>query len=379
MVRSPQARMQKQTAIRMAVRRAEGAWDSPGRIASSGPSSKPQSPASDFMEWPWKGVLEGAQRQLDHFISLEPKVLKGRDPEAIHDMRVASRRLQQVLDLLYPQPRTVKVRKVRRRVRRSRRALSAVRNCDVLLERARRVLARKHSGRREVWTAFREYVEERRERSFRKASRRLARLNLPALYVRLQEQMEPPPATGQADGPRAAVNLRQRLNESLAKAWSSLERCVEQARETPETASLHAARIAAKRARYLIEVIDDVSGGVSGEFGVTGSAHALACLRRLQRHLGDWHDLEVLEEMMLEMVARNGFLMNRLELAMEVERLVLRNRKSKSGFVEQFLSMTGTSEEWQRLGAWVREFVASGDSVASEPESQSPVLASPRA
>ena len=39
-----------------------------------------------------KKVRELALRQLNRFISYEPKVLKGDDADAIHDMRVASRR-----------------------------------------------------------------------------------------------------------------------------------------------------------------------------------------------------------------------------------------------------------------------------------------------
>src|SRR6516225_5055134 len=52
----------------------------------------------------WVKLQGLALQQLDRFMSLEPKVLRGEDPEAIHDMRVASRRLQQFLDLIYPPP-----------------------------------------------------------------------------------------------------------------------------------------------------------------------------------------------------------------------------------------------------------------------------------
>jgi CHAD domain-containing protein len=364
--------------MKIAVKRAEGAWDRTGRTVSSGTASVPPQESDKVgSEWTWDRVLEGARRQLDELISLEPKVLKGRDAEAIHDIRVAGRRLQQVLDLLYPSPRPAKVRRVRRTIRRSRRTLSGVRNCDVLLERARRVLSRKRAVRRDVWAAFQDFLEARRGKTFRKASRRLAALNLPASYVRLQEQIQKPPSsTGNASSDASSpqgVSLRARLNESLQETWSSLERCVEQARETPEAASLHATRIAAKKTRYLIEVIDVL--------GVPRSRQALACLRGLQQHLGDWHDLEVLEEMMLEMVARPSFLADRLELAIEVERLVLRNRKSKAGYVEQFLRMTGESDEWRALRGWVRDFLAAEEqpSELNRAESQSPAFVMPRA
>ena len=91
----------------------------------------------------WQRVPELARRQLDILISLQPKVLRGDDPDAIHDMRVASRRLQQILDLLYPKPRPQKIRKLRRIIRRARTTLSGVRNCDVLLQRVEKLLARK--------------------------------------------------------------------------------------------------------------------------------------------------------------------------------------------------------------------------------------------
>ena len=373
--------MQKRSAMRIAVKRTEGAWESPRRI-DSGSVAAQRGRGEQIALWPWNRVLDGAKRQLDQYISLEPKVLKGRDPEAIHDIRVASRRLQQVLDLLYPPtgptPSPTKVRKIRRTIRRSRRALSVVRNCDVLLEHAGRILARKRSARREVWTAFRDYVGEQREEGFRRASRRLSKLNLPALYLRLQEHLEPPapPAgqpAGQEDSPGDETSLRRRMTESLQETWSSLASCVEQARETPEAPSLHAVRIAAKKVRYLLEVVHALE--------VPGSAEAVATLRRLQQHLGDWHDLEVQDEMLLAMVAQPGFLTDRLELAMDVERLVLRNRKSKSGYVEQFLRVTGNSQEWLRLDGWVREFLASSEASppADEKESQSTALAPPRA
>ncbi len=107
---------------------------------------------------PWDKVRGLALRQLDRFMTLAPKVLRGDDPEAIHDSRVASRRLQQVLDLLYPAPCPREIRRLRRKIRRCRRALGEVRNCDVLLERVEKALARKRTARRETWAAVEQYL-----------------------------------------------------------------------------------------------------------------------------------------------------------------------------------------------------------------------------
>ena len=308
-------------------------------------------------------VLAAARKHLDRFAALESKVLKGSSPNAIHDIRVASRRLQQMLDLLYPAP-PPKIRRLRRTVRRCRRALSIVRNHDVLLARADRMLRRKKMPRREAWEAFHEYLEERRERSFRKASRRVSKLNLPTIYIRLRENL------GAHSGPRAPVAtvgypaaagadgsdapLRGKIETALEQTWSSLQGCVNQAQDARDAAALHAVRIAAKKIRYLIEVIHMLQA--------PGSDQALRWLRRVQRHLGDWHDLEVLEETMLEMVARSGILEQRLELAMEIEKVVLQNRKRKQAYEKRFFQMSESSGEWERLGRWVQDYLGADPS-----------------
>ncbi|MBZ5544920.1 MAG: CHAD domain-containing protein, partial [Acidobacteriia bacterium] len=139
----------------------------------------------------WKKVRKLALRQLDRFISLEPKVLRGDDRDAIHDLRVASRRLQQVLDLLYPPPRPAEIRKLRRKIRRSRRALGEVRNCDVQLQHVERILARKRAARRQTWEAVRHYLRQRRAESFDKAMRKLSKINLAIFYVHLKDHLTP--------------------------------------------------------------------------------------------------------------------------------------------------------------------------------------------
>jgi triphosphatase len=88
-----------------------------------------------------KKICQLAVCQLDRFMSFEPKVLRGGDPEAIHDMRVASRRLQQIVDVLHPRPQPREIRRLRRKMRRSRGALSDLRNCDVQLARVERLLS----------------------------------------------------------------------------------------------------------------------------------------------------------------------------------------------------------------------------------------------
>src|SRR4029077_6122948 len=89
----------------------------------------------------WTKIREIAVQHLDRFISLEAKVLRGDDAEAVHDMRVASRPVQHILAVLYAAPVPKEIRRLNRRVRRARRVLSELRNYDVQIERVNRSLA----------------------------------------------------------------------------------------------------------------------------------------------------------------------------------------------------------------------------------------------
>lgn len=306
----------------------------------------------------WRKVHKLALRHLDRFISFEPKVLKGDDPDAIHDMRVASRRLQQLLDLIYPQPRPREVRRLRRRIRRCRRALGDVRNCDVLLGLVESSLHRKRVSRREAWTAVRDYLLERRVECFSKAMRKLGKVNLAVLYVHCKERLAlARGASGRhahlhavSDSPTVEP-LPERVAHALEAAWSAFEEKVTQSQGDQRAAVIHGARIAAKRLRYLLEVLH--------AFEVPGSAEAVAWLRRLQQHLGDWHDLEVLEEVMVEMIARPDYLREHLPLIMAVEKLILRNRENKQQLEKKYFQMAGESVELRRLKGWVSYLVTS--------------------
>ncbi len=302
----------------------------------------------------WNKIRKLAVRQLERFMSLEPKVLRGDDPDAIHDMRVASRRLQQVLDLLYFPPSAGEIRKLRRVIRRSRRSLSKVRNCDVLLQSVGARLARKRASRREIWTAVEHYLHQRRSRTFEKSLRKISKMNMAGFYVHLKGRLT---VNGQKPHPAAQKLLDagtqellpgqfyERIGETLEHVTQAFEDQIAQSLADPRAPVIHAARIATKRLRYLIEVIR--------EFGVSGSDELVVWLRNLQHLLGEWHDLEVLEEMMIEMVARPEFLRDQLEIAMGLEKLILRNRVAKKTLEEKYFLMARDSFELRQMKEWV--------------------------
>jgi CHAD domain-containing protein len=302
----------------------------------------------------WHKVRKLAVRQLDRFMALEPKVLRGDDPDAIHDMRVASRRLQQVLDLIYPPPAEGVMRKLRRVIRRSRRTLSDVRNCDVLLAGVSARLGRKRASRRDIWTAVEHYLQQRRSKNFDKALGKISKMNMAGFYVNLKDHLavngqKPHPAPLkllEVGAPElTAGHFYERVGKALERVAQAFENQIVQSLADPRAPVIHGARIATKRLRYLVEVIH--------EFGVPGSDELLVWLRDLQRHLGEWHDLEVLEEMMIEMVARPEFLREHLDVALGVEKLIQRNRVAKKELEEKYFLEARGSPEFRRMKEWI--------------------------
>ena len=313
-----------------------------------------------FRTGEWARVSSLAIKHLDRCISLEPKVLPGDDPDAIHDLRVATRRLQQVMDLVYPSPHSGEIRKLYRGLKRCRSSLSEIRNYDVLLERVDTVLARKRTARREAWEAIGDYLRELRSTRMEKSLRKLAKANLSAIYVRLKECLPSDRETAHAAagsgsngaGPGlTSEQFYERISNALKSVWAGLEQEIARSRHEHDAAVLHRTRIAAKRARYLIEVIQ--------AFNVSGSKEALIWLRSLQTQLGDWHDLVVFEETVIGMIADQNFLRDHLELAIQVERLMIRNRALKAKHEKHYLAIIHHRAGFIRTRDWVRAMVDS--------------------
>ncbi len=306
----------------------------------------------------WSKVRKLALRHLNRFVSLEAKVLRGDDPDAIHDMRVASRRLQQALDLVFPKPLPREARRLRRKIRRCRRALGDVRNCDVLIGQVEARLARRHCSRREPWTAVKHHLQERRSENFARAIRKLSKVNMAVFYMRTKAVLDrfrpatenPPvqPPLAQLDGV-APEPFQPRLAETLVGVWNEFDKQLAASHRERTAPSIHAARIAAKRLRYLLEVVN--------QFGVAGSGEALAWLRKIQDQLGDWHDMEVLEEMIIEMLAKPEFLRDQLPLALATGKLILRNRASKLRLREKYFQVTLDSSRYQDVKNWAERLL----------------------
>uniref|UniRef100_A0A832I2H0 CHAD domain-containing protein n=1 Tax=Eiseniibacteriota bacterium TaxID=2212470 RepID=A0A832I2H0_UNCEI len=231
-------------------------------------------------------IEETIGRRVAAFSDAARRVHEAADQEAVHDLRVAARRLAATLslwrDLLAARPR----RRAVRRLRRLRRALGPVREHEVHLADLEARLARQPLATRlaaaERLDALRRRVARGRARAARRARpRRIERIvgRLPRALAAVRRRI-----AACAD-PLAPPRARLAAVEADARA------ALARARGSWDDAALHAARIAVKRWRYALEAFADVAGPPP-------AAPPPRALRALQHDLGVAHDRAELRDLL---------------------------------------------------------------------------------
>jgi CHAD domain-containing protein len=224
------------------------------------------------------------RKRLERFTRLLPGVEEG-DVAALHRMRVASRRLHELLPIL--QLDRDELAKLSRRLKKVRARLGAVRELDVLLI----VIDELHQSRRHERTALKR-VEEEVGRERARAWDRLLNKDLPVGELKrvarklervledLAKNDETPTRRSPARGWRWALEAR------VARRAASLREAIAQAGAVYLPDRLHTARIAVKKLRYAVEL--------SNEAARAAPTPELRVLERAQELLGRINDLDVL-------------------------------------------------------------------------------------
>ena len=233
--------------------------------------------------------------RLERFLSQASAVMGGDDPETVHDVRVWSRLLQQSLVALFPKPLPEKARRLRRTLRRVRRALGEWRDYDVVLQLVVRERQRTRSpAKRQAWELVREYLREKRIRQVLRSRQKLLKHNLADFAGRAQRLLERPAGEESAQASVAP------LHASIETAWTQWQSALAQAQDTRQARDIHMFRIATKRLRYRIELAHDLEDG--------DTQPLLDWLKELQEAVGAWHDRQTLHQAIAEALARPEFL-----------------------------------------------------------------------
>jgi CHAD domain-containing protein len=223
-----------------------------------------------------------------HFARLlwnEPGTRLGVDSEHLHDMRVATRRLRTVLELFETVIPETPRRSFAADLRWIGRALGRVRDRDVALGRVAELAADAPALERSAWAIFRHTLELQRARARVRLLERLDSERFRQFVERASEWSAsgPPHVIGVPAGGAPAYTAAPRL---VAERMGALRLAYDEAERLVDQESLHAFRMAAKRARYSYEYFDDTAGPRAGR-----RARRLA---GLQDFLGTHQDSEML-------------------------------------------------------------------------------------
>jgi CHAD domain-containing protein len=286
--------------------------------------------------------------RLRHFATLIPKAGHSGNPKAIHDIRVASRRLQQILDYLYPTPRPPAVQRLRSRLRRSRRILGKLRDYDVFIVSIDKRLKSKRLTQRPLLIAIHARLKQRRVKLMKKTRERFDREDTPGLCSQLKSLLN-------NGGQQAETGMRTRLlskamDATLNRLWQDFCDEVSSSLRGPRPVNIHSTRIKAKRLRYLLEVVK--------ELGNPDAETVLIWLRKLQQLLGDWHDLEVQEKILLKINSRRPVLGVALKNA-SLSDLIDKMHAAKADIEHAFMQMVHNDREWVQLRLWMTKYLAS--------------------
>jgi len=212
------------------------------------------------------------------------------DAEALHDFRVALRRLRSLVRAHRAALASAVSKKQARRLRRVARATGASRDAEVHLA----WLARERDALPPEERSGAQWLMDRVERQRRKAEpalRRAVTRDFAGVSAKLAPRLGSYESTVHLDGSSAEPTYAQVTAGLILQHADELEAHLALVRSAADADEAHRARIVGKRLRYLVEPI---------EKEVDGAKAAVGRLRTLQDALGELHDTHVFQQEIAE-------------------------------------------------------------------------------
>ena len=228
----------------------------------------------------WQVGFEALRKQLANVREQIAPVRAGDDAEAVHQMRVAIRRLRTMARLLGDTPafRRGRVVRLRRRLRPLARRLGDVRDLDILLAR----LDEYESALGDAAPS----PNTLRDELLRRRARALQRVRKTLRQRKTRQLLRHPRRTVRRLGTRADEGRRTRVRQVAGSAlWGHFESILGFADVVTDAASterLHALRIACKQLRYALELFSTEDD--------TRAQALLTTLKETQDYLGELQD-----------------------------------------------------------------------------------------
>jgi CHAD domain-containing protein len=251
--------------------------------ASAGPAEPTRSASASEVIGAY---LRSESEQLK---SLDPKVRRA-EPDSVHQMRVASRRLRSALGSFGAVVSRPQTDHLAAELRWLSGVLGEARDAEVQAERLGEQVRRSEAGELigPVEARVQAYGADARAASMKAVSAALKSARYYALLDELDQLTADLPP-----GPAAGDPARQALPAAVSRSYRKMRRRMRAALKapagTPREAALHQARKAAKQARYAAEAVAPVLGRDAARFGKR--------MKKLQTVLGDHQDTVVARQL----------------------------------------------------------------------------------
>ena len=228
--------------------------------------------------------------RFEELCAFRDAALNWSDPEGVHSMRVASRRLRGAVRDFTPYLRKRDLTSIQKQLRSLADALGEVRDQDVGIMALEKIA--KHAPA-DVSTALKEYIDARmevRERAREELTSVLDKSALEELAASFRDGVDHATTTTDSD-----ITFRKMSQAVILDRLRELEKLSNSLFDPFEIEALHEMRIAAKRLRYALELFQQCWGSSLGTY-------ARRCAR-LQTALGDVHDCDVWIESFTKQIA----------------------------------------------------------------------------
>lgn len=230
----------------------------------------PNAPARDVIR---NAIAASVAALLHH----DPLVRTGRDPEAVHQARVATRKLRSHLRTFAPLLDVEWTEPLRSELGWLAQGLGAVRDSEVLLERLRDRSTSLPSNDQRSASALLQLLENEIESLRKKLKDDLDSQRYIDLLESLVAAAHSPVTLPDGEQPASAV-----LPALATTPWRRLRSAVQKLPSEPADRELHRIRILAKRARYAAEAVTAIAGPGAEAFGKAAA--------KLQTVLGEHQD-----------------------------------------------------------------------------------------
>jgi CHAD domain-containing protein len=239
--------------------RQAGAEDHDGRpklfralsLVASGPEPPPASDAPVMAHVRW-ALAHHTQCLVTH----DPGTRLGREPESLHQMRVATRQLRAILRTANPLLVPEWAHSLRDELRWLGRLLGPARDLDVQLAYFREESASLDARDRRPLSSFIAHLEAQRTNAQEVLLNELKSARYLDLVRRLQQAAQDP----------TTVESIVTLHDLAKDEFTKLRDAIRQAGPTPNSATIHEVRIKTKRARYAAELAEPTVGKPATRF-----------------------------------------------------------------------------------------------------------------